>query len=333
MDLKNNQGSAGRIGGLLLILLLVSCGDGPATLSDPTASQEPTNTAVPATPTVEEFSFELIDVWGDEPSEPQFMGPNHMAIDPDGNIYLTEFRGGRLFKLAPDGSILGEWAGAGEAPGQLGAPTGIYVDPEGFIYVGESRNSRVQKFSPDGESVLVMSERGSEPGQFLSAMGVVVVSNRIYAADYGNNQVHAFTPDGEYLFSFGESGREDGQFTSPIGLDRDLDGNLYVVDSGNFRVQKFSVDGEHIASFDTGGVPGSDALPQVISLDPQGVFYLSHPGSGLVVVFDLEGTRLAALPLAGLSGTHDTVISPDGETLYVADTGNSLVKLYRVTRN
>ena len=172
------------------------------------------------------------------------MGPNHMAFGPDGNLYLTEFRGGRLFKLAPDGSVLAQWAGDGEAPGQLGAPTGIYVASDGFIYVGESRNSRVQKFSPQGESVIVWGERGRETGQFLSAMGTLVIDQRVYSADFGNNRVQVFTTDGEYLFSFGESGREDGQFTSPIGVDRDVDGNVYVVDAGNFRVQKFSADGE-----------------------------------------------------------------------------------------
>ncbi len=330
--MKNHLTNGSRFAALVAILLLVACGDdGDPKISDQPAADQPT-TAAPASPAAEPLSFELIDVWGDDPSEPECMGPNHMAFGPDGNLYLTEFLGGRLFKLALDGSVLAQWAGDGEAPGQLGAPTGIYVASDGFIYVGESRNSRVQKFSPQGESVIVWGERGRETGQFLSAMGTLVIDQRVYSADFGNNRVQVFTTDGEYLFSFGESGREDGQFTSPIGVDRDVDGNVYVVDAGNFRVQKFSADGEHVASFNT-GVPGSDVAPQVISLDPQGVFYLSHPGNGLVLAFDLEGTRLATLPLAGLRGTHDTAISPDGERLYVADTGNNLVKVYKVTRN
>ena len=105
-----------------------------------------------------------------------------------------------------------------------------------------------------------------------------------------------------------------------------------MVDAGNRRVKKLSSDGAHIATFDTGALVG-EVTPQVISLDPCGVFYLSHPSNTLVLAFDLEGRRLAALPEAGLQGTHDTAISPDGERLYVADTGNNLVKVYMVTRN
>ena len=317
-----------------VLLLFAACSDGdePSASGDvqPTSDQ-PASTATVA-PEVEPISFELLDVWGDDPSEPQFMGPNHMAIGPDGNLYVTEFRGGRLFKLAPDGTVLGEWAGDGELAGELGAPTGVYVDSDGFIYVDESGNSRVQKFSPDGESVASWGERGQDAGQFLSAMGMVAEDGKVFAVDYGNSRVQVFTSDGEYLFSFGEPGRADGQLQNPIGLDSDVDGNLYVVDAGNRRVQKFSSDGAHIATFNTGALVG-EVAPQVISLDPRGVFYLSHPGSALVLAFDLEGRRLAALPTAGLRGTHDTAISPDGERLYVADTGNNLVKVYQVTRN
>ena len=102
-------------------------------------------------------------------------------------------------------------------------------------------------------------------------MGMVAEDGKVFAVDYGNSRVQVFTSDGEYLFSFGEPGRADGQLQNPIGLDSDVDGNLYVVDAGNRRVQKFSSDGAHIATFNTGALVG-EVAPQVISLDPRGVF-------------------------------------------------------------
>ena len=174
-----------------VLLLFAACSDGdePSASGDvqPTSDQ-PASTATVA-PEVEPISFELLDVWGDDPSEPQFMGPNHMAIGPDGNLYVTEFRGGRLFKLAPDGTVLGEWAGDGELAGELGLqPASTSIRMASFTST-TSGNSRVQKFSPDGESVASWGERGQDAGQFLSAMGMVAEDGKVFAVDYGNSRV------------------------------------------------------------------------------------------------------------------------------------------------
>jgi hypothetical protein len=71
--------------------------------------------------------FEEVAVWG--------RGPDGLMIDGEGSIYITEFRGGHRRKFAPDGELLFEVGGTGNAAGQLGNPTGVAVALEGTIYV------------------------------------------------------------------------------------------------------------------------------------------------------------------------------------------------------
>src|SRR6266542_419284 len=62
---------------------------------------------------------------GDAPLAP---APAGVALDGDGNIYVTDYALDRVVKLAPDGSVLAQWGGSGNAVGQFSAPFGVAVD-------------------------------------------------------------------------------------------------------------------------------------------------------------------------------------------------------------
>lgn len=262
-----------------------------------------------------------------------FDRPNHIDVGPDGNIYLTEFSGGRVFKFAPDGEELARWGGPGIEPGRLQAPTGIAVDAEGFVYVAESGGHRVQKFTAEGEFIGSWGVQGTGEGEFTSAMGIdISADGRVFVADFGNSRVQVFSTDGVFLFSFGEPGTAPGQLRNPIGLDLDVNGDVLVVDVGNSRVQKFSPDGEFLALYDDLGL--SD--PQVISATADGGWYLSAPGDGQVAAFDAEGVLVAYFPLAIVDrfgnrypyqAPHGTATGLDG-AIYLADTGNNVVRKF-----
>lgn len=262
-----------------------------------------------------------------------FDRPNHIDVGPDGNVYVTEFSGGRVFKFAPDGEELARWGGPGIEPGRLQAPTGIAVDAEGFVYVAESGGHRVQKFTADGELIGGWGTRGTGEGEFASAMGIdISADGRVFVADFGNSRVQVFSTDGVFLFSFGEPGTAPGQLRNPIGLDLDVNGDVLVVDVGNSRVQKFSPEGGFLALYDD--LELSD--PQVISATADGGWYLSGPGDGRVAAFDADGVLVAYFPLAIIDrfgnrypyqAPHGTATGADG-AVYLADTGNNVVRKF-----
>ena len=98
--------------------------------------------------------------WGSEGSKgaevgaaPRFHRPWDIAVDADGNVFVTDRDNHRVQKLDPDGLILAVWGQFGH-DGSVGSlpqfdnPTGIAVDSLGNVYVSEGGNDRVQKLEP-----------------------------------------------------------------------------------------------------------------------------------------------------------------------------------------
>ncbi len=340
----------------VLILAVAACGGSTAETASPaaptgttspaaatnTVSVSPDPTASPAstTPTTKPLQdtsgtvYEQVMVLG-EGDGLEFNAPNHLALDADGHLYITEFVGGRVFVFSSAGEFVHQFGGAGDGIGELSAPTGIAVAANGDIYVGESGSSRVHVFNSDGESIAIWGQRGSGPGEFVSAMGVGINDElgRVYVADFGNSRIHVYTPDGELLFMFprgGDStqvGDEPDQMSRPIGVDVAADGTVYVVDSGNNRVQKFTPDGEIIEVLSSQPI----RAPQVISVRDDGSYWLSGPQDSVVAYFSSAGELLATLapPEGGFNFPHGTETMADG-TVWLADTGNGVVRMYRI---
>jgi sugar lactone lactonase YvrE len=331
-------------GGGTTVTTLSSLDSVPSAAASPTTAPLITGTSTsppsPSTTTREAegpaavASYEQVLVVGDGDGV-EFLGPNHLAHDADGNLYVTEFGGGRVFVFSPTGELLQQFAGVGDEVGQLSGPTGIAVDAEGFVYVGESGTSRVQKFDPEGNPVALWGQFGVGPGEFGSAMGVGINDQlgRVYVADHVNSRIHVYTIDGDLLFMFPRGGdfthigNEPDQMWLPIGVDVAADGTVYVVDSGNQRVQKFTPDGELIAVLS----PLPVLAPQVISVEDDGSYWLSGPRDQDIVHFSPTGELLGRLvpPEGGFAGPHGTETASDG-TVWVADTGNGVVRAYRV---
>jgi sugar lactone lactonase YvrE len=84
-------------------------------------------------------------------------GPDNIAIDPEGNIFVADADNFRIRKVSPDG-IVTTVAGKGlrgyrdgEArDAMFGYPTGIAVDTSGNLYVADRRTHTVRKITTDG---------------------------------------------------------------------------------------------------------------------------------------------------------------------------------------
>lgn len=71
-----------------------------------------------------------------------------VAVDPSGDIYVTDIHLERVRKFTPTGDLLTEWGTHGSADGEFFHPFGLAVGSSGDVYVVDSYNHRVQKFVP-----------------------------------------------------------------------------------------------------------------------------------------------------------------------------------------
>jgi hypothetical protein len=85
--------------------------------------------------------------WGGHGNGPgRFSGPAAVAVDRQGNMYVTDTNNSRIQKLSPTGQPVAQWGQPGAAPGQFSNPFGIALDGKGNIYVADNGNHRIQKF-------------------------------------------------------------------------------------------------------------------------------------------------------------------------------------------
>ena len=180
----------------------------------------------------------------------EFVWPNSIATDSNGNVYVTDQWLNRISIFDKKGEFLGKWGAPGSGAGQLNQPLGIIFDREDILYVVDSSNNRIQKFTKDGQFLEKWGEAGSGPVQFNLPWGITIDhESNVYVADWRNDRVQKFTADGEFLAEFGSSGTLPGEFNRPTGVAVDKDGDIYVADWCNDRVQVLTPDGKHITTF------------------------------------------------------------------------------------
>ncbi|MCL2625434.1 MAG: NHL repeat-containing protein [Cystobacterineae bacterium] len=191
--------------------------------------------------------------------------PYGIAIDSEGNLYVTDSGNHRIRKVAPDrevstlaggtvadGPITGDADGPGE-DARFYAPHGIVIDAQGALYVSDSSNHRIRRVTPQGEVETFLGDEANfldgaaEDARLYFPYGMAIdASGNLYVVDNGNQRIRKVTPQGEAstLAGDGTLGQlQDGigsyaRFNSPHGISLDLEGNLYVADYGNHCIRK-----------------------------------------------------------------------------------------------
>jgi uncharacterized protein (TIGR03663 family) len=103
--------------------------------------------------------LEFVRMWGspasslDNPEQDRFWGPRDVAVDANGDVWVSDGGTNRVLKFTPEGDFIAAFGGRGSGPGQFVEPTAIQITPDGSILVADSGNSRVQRFDAQGQFV------------------------------------------------------------------------------------------------------------------------------------------------------------------------------------
>jgi DNA-binding beta-propeller fold protein YncE len=233
--------------------------------------------------------------WGTHGSaNGQFSGPQDIAADYLGNVYVADHGNSRVQKFDSSGNFILKWGSSGTGDGQFTSVTSLAVDSFGNVYVTDSDNNRVQKFDSSGNFVLKWGSSGTTTGKFSFPEGIAIDSaNNVYVTDLNNDRVQKFDTSGNYVAEWGTSGSGDGQFSAPFRISTDSQGNVYVGDYNNSRVQKFDSSGNFILKWGSSGSGnGEFSAFYGIAVDDSGDVFVGEGGNRRVQKFDSSGNFL-----------------------------------------
>ena len=193
-------------------------------------------------------------------TDARFFGPAGIAIDGDGNLYVSDDLNHRIRKITPAGVVstlagsgIGGYKDGSRTEAQFNSPSGIAVDRSGNVYVADRDNNMIRKITPDG---VVSTLAGNKAGgfkdatgtaaQFIYPLGIAVdMTGNVYVADWGNHRIRKVSPAGAVTtlagdgrLTFGDGQASKAHFKYPSGIALDPAGIIYVADQDNNRIRR-----------------------------------------------------------------------------------------------
>jgi len=249
----------------------------------------------------------------------RFNCPTGVAVDPSGNLYVTDFNNDTIREVTPAGvvtTLAGEPGTWGSADGSnslalFNGPTGIAYS-SGNLFVIDSWNNTLRKVAPSGTNWIVTTVAGlagvggssngiGTAAQFYYPQGLAVSSaGYLYVGDAGNNSIRSqgippfvITPPQSQstlagltaTFSVAVYG------TSPFTYIWQYDGSNYAAGSSSSLVASNAGTYLVTVSNSIGQAISSSAVLTLTNLPAQpGVFSSFSVGANGIVHFSVTGT-------------------------------------------
>lgn len=247
--------------------------------------------------------------------------PRDTAVAPDGSIAVVDTRNNRIRLIAVDGTItalagtgVGGSAGDGgpATEAELRLPHDVAYDAVGNLYIADANNHLVRKVDLDGiiTTVAGTGESGyngddipAVTAQLRNPKSVVVLGDYLYIVDSLNERIRRVDLATGLISTIAGSGKRgyggdggpalEAMFDIPQRIAADDEGNLYVADMNNNRIRKIDL--------------ATMTVSTVIGTGEQ-----AYAGDGGPAV-----DASIAVPRG---------LTIDGRWLYVADSGNHVIR-------
>jgi sugar lactone lactonase YvrE len=267
-------------------------------------------------------------------SQATLSAPVGIAVDRGGNLYIADSGNDAIREVDISSGLISTVAGHGTAAGNDGLgdggpakdaslwyPTGLAFDSEGNLYVADSLNCLVRKIDLQG-------------------------------------QISAFAGNGAFGFAGDGGPATSAQLDSPVAIAVNAS-TLFIVDSGNDAIRSVNLGTGIIRTVAGGGnAAGTDGLgdggpatnaelstPSSIAVDDFGDIYIADTFDGLIRRVRVDGQieLVAGIPNSSstslesasafstsISTPYGLAINTDGQSLWIADTGNSVIRELRL---
>lgn len=233
--------------------------------------------------------------------------PTRVALDAQGNVYVTETTKNRVSRFNAQGARLGTIS--------VPRPYGVAVNASGTVYVCSVQVPAQANNYTNKSAVLVFSRDlartgtlGGPEGSFGAPVDIDIDgSGDIYVVDKKFGVVKVFDPQGVFKGSIGSGHLTAGE-NGPQGLAiNEAAGEVYVADTvmasvsnpggsgvtNAPRISVFTKNGSFLRSFGTFGSSEVGSMNKVseLAIDRAGVLYVADIGDNVVHTFNgIDGT-------------------------------------------
>lgn len=207
--------------------------------------------------------------------------PSHLAVSPDGKIYVVENSSNRVAMYTRNGDFIGNI--------YIGSPTSIAINNNGTIYIGTKKDLSVRIYDSSGIDTGRRLGIGAKEFKLPQSIYIDPSSNNVYVVDTPDDSIKVYSETGTFIKEI------DDAPNAPRGVTI-YNEEIYVIDSpiladvnGKYRgagVNVFDMSGNPARSFSSYGVDiGQIKSPAGITNDSEGRIYVTDAYQGVVLCF------------------------------------------------